>query len=119
MVKIPFARLSSAPLRALIPRNDLNQLCKGFHGDNCATVGVGTVDAAGQRLMDATQVYIFIYIYQYTFTVSPRPVCRFIDVDIDRRFCFSFFLLVEEREKYICCIKPPSCVNLVIQQYRY
>lgn len=29
---------------------------QGFHGDNCATVGVGTVDAAGQRLMDATEV---------------------------------------------------------------
>lgn len=29
---------------------------KGFHGDNCATVGVGTIDAASQRLMDATQV---------------------------------------------------------------
>lgn len=29
---------------------------QGFHGDNCATVGVGTIDAVGQRLMDATEV---------------------------------------------------------------
>eukprot|EP00904_Undaria_pinnatifida_P007059 jgi/Undpi1/3483/HiC_scaffold_16.g06855.m1 len=31
------------------------QMMDGFHGDNCATVGVGTIDAASQRLMDATQ----------------------------------------------------------------
>ena len=50
---------SSAPLSlslsaALPPQ--LDTYLKGFHGDNCATVGVGTIDAAGQRLMDATEV---------------------------------------------------------------
>lgn len=35
---------------------ELDTYLKGFHGDNCATVGVGTIDADGQRLMDATEV---------------------------------------------------------------
>lgn len=30
---------------------------QGFHGDNCATVGVGKVDDAAHRLMDATKVH--------------------------------------------------------------
>eukprot|EP00903_Cladosiphon_okamuranus_P008376 g8054.t1 len=34
---------------------DVSVFLNGFHGDNCATVGVGTIDAAGQRLMDATE----------------------------------------------------------------
>lgn len=44
-------------LRSL-PRRRFSGMAQGFHGDNCATVGVGTIDDAGQRLIDATQVQL-------------------------------------------------------------
>lgn len=47
---------------------------QGFHGDNCATVGVGKVDDAAHRLMDATKVYnihIYIYIYATCYLAAP------------------------------------------------
>lgn len=39
---------------------------QGFHGDNCATVGVGTINNGAQRLMDATQVQFRFNYFQNT-----------------------------------------------------
>jgi len=34
---------------------DVSNFLHGCHGDNCATVGVGDVDAAGEKLINATK----------------------------------------------------------------
>lgn len=55
--KVHRIRAFHVGLAQLVARLSLGETCsQGFHGDNCATVGVGEIDPVGQRLIDATRV---------------------------------------------------------------